>query len=69
MEMRIERTDSEIILRLPLNTDLENLQRLIDYMQIKEVLQYAQGNDEVANQLAEESKENWWKENKKRFIK
>jgi hypothetical protein len=67
--MIIERTDTEIIFRLPVTTDSDSLQRIINYLKFKEAVKTSSGNDEQANQLAQESKRRWWAENKSRFIK
>ena len=67
--MVIERTDNEIIFRLPADMDTAGLQRIVNYLKYKEVIRNSQGTEEQANQLADESKKRWWAENKKRFIK
>jgi hypothetical protein len=67
--MVIERTDSEIILRLPADMDTAGLQRIVNYLKYKETIRNSQGTEEQANQLADESKKRWWAENKKKFIK
>ncbi|RDC65637.1 hypothetical protein [Adhaeribacter pallidiroseus] len=67
--MIIERTDNEIILRLPSNIDPIGLQRIINYLQYKEATASSEATEEVANNLADESKKRWWTENKHRFLK
>jgi hypothetical protein len=67
--MLIERTNSEIIFRLPADIDTAGLQRIVNYLQYKEAIRKSNGTEEQANVLADESKKNWWTENKKRFIK
>lgn len=67
--MVIERTDKEIIFRLPLDTDIRGLQRIINYFNYKETISTSKGTEEQANKLANESKKRWWAENKERFIK
>ncbi len=67
--MVIERTDKEIILRLPVDTDIRGLQRIVNYFKYKETSKASQGTEEQANMLADESKKRWWAENKQRFIK
>jgi hypothetical protein len=41
----------------------------IDYLKYKEIISKSEATEEHANELAEESKENWWAKNKKRFLK
>jgi hypothetical protein len=67
--MVIERTNNEIIFRLPADTDTAGLQRIINYLKYKEAIRKSQGTEEQANKLANESKKRWWAENKQRFIK
>ena len=67
--MNIERINNEIIFRLPADTDTLCLQRIIDYLKYKEATKDSKATEEEANQLADESKKSWWKQNKERFIK
>ncbi len=67
--MEIQRTDKEILLRLPLNVDTLGLQRMIDYLKYKEATAESKADQEGIDQLAKESKSDWWKKNKDRFIK
>ena len=67
--MLIERTNNEIIFRLPADIDTAGLQRIVNYLKYKEAIRKSKGREEQANMLADESKKNWWAENKKRFIK
>lgn len=67
--MEIQRTKNEILLRLPATVDTLGLQRMIDYLKYKEATAGSETNQEEIDRLAEESKSNWWEENKDRFIK
>ncbi|RED99861.1 hypothetical protein C7460_107145 [Marinoscillum furvescens DSM 4134] len=67
--MDIERTDSEILFRLPANVDTLGLQRMIDYLKYKEATAECNPEQVEIDKLAKESKANWWKENKHRFVK
>ncbi|WP_031427396.1 hypothetical protein [Flavimarina sp. Hel_I_48] len=67
--MIIERTEDEVIFRLPADTDISSLQRILDYLKYKEAISKSQGTEEQAQELARESKARWWEENKERFIK
>lgn len=64
----VERTDNAFVLRFPLDTDLQSLQKVIDYLKIKEIVKNSAGTEEEANSLADESKKDWWQRNKERFI-
>ena len=67
--MIIERTEDEVIFRLPADTDISSLQRILNYLKYKEAISKSQGTEEQAQELARESKTRWWEENKERFIK
>lgn len=67
--MDIQRTDSEILFRLPANIDTLGLQRMINYLKYKEATAESGANQAEIDKLAKESKANWWKENKHRFVK
>ena len=67
--MVIERTNNEIIFRLPLDIDISGFQRIVNYIKYKETIRKSEGTEDQANELANESKSRWWKENKERFIK
>lgn len=67
--MDIQRTDREILLRLPANIDTLGLQRMIDYLKYKEATAESKADQEAIDKLAKESKADWWKKNKHRFVK
>lgn len=67
--MDIKGTDSEILFRLPANIDTLGLQRMIDYLKYKEEIAESNADQTQIDKLAKESKVNWWKENKHRFVK
>jgi hypothetical protein len=67
--MVIEQTNTEVIIKLPLDTDKFGLQRIINYLKYKEAIKHSEANDTHANELATNSKKLWWDENKARFIK
>jgi hypothetical protein len=66
--MVIERTDSEIILRIPSYVDVDDVQRLIDLMAYKEVTAKSQATQEEIDEIAREAKKGWWKANRDRYI-
>ncbi len=67
--MVIERTDKEILIRIPASTDIVGVQRLIDYLKFREIASKSQATQDQIDELARESKAEWWKRNKKRFLK
>jgi hypothetical protein len=67
--MVIEKTNDEIIFRLPADIDTTGFQRIVKYFKYKEAIRKSEGTEEQANKLADESKKRWWAENKAKFIK
>ena len=67
--MVIERTNNEIIFRLPADIDTAGFERIINYLKYKEAIRKSQGTEQQADELANESKKRWWAENKEKYIK
>ena len=66
--MKIERTATEIIFRLPLDTNIEALQQFVNYLKVQELIQSSTASAETVDELADDSKREWWQANKHRFI-
>lgn len=67
--MKIERTDKEIIIRIPASVNVEELQDFVDYVRYKEITSKFQVEQSEVDKLANEINESWWSENKAKFIK
>ena len=67
--MTIERTDDEIIIRLPADMDPEALQRMMDYLVYREATAKSQATQAAVDELAREVNREWWATNRTRFIK
>ena len=67
--MLIERTNNEIIIRIPVTVDADDLQDFIDYIRYKELTSDINVPQNKINKLASDLNKNWWKENRKRLIK
>lgn len=69
--MIIERTESEIIFRLPLDIeyDIKLLQGVIDYFLYKEATKNSQATQEEVDSLVNEVKKGWWAQNRSRLVK
>lgn len=67
--MKIERTDEEIIIRLPASVDVEELQDFVDYVRYKEITSKFQVEQSEVDKLADEINKNWWSDNKAKFFK
>ena len=67
--MLIERTNKEVIIRVPSYVNTDGLQALIDYLIYKEATAKSKATQAEVDKLATEVKKNWWAKNRKRFIK
>ena len=67
--MTIERSNSEIIIRIPGNVDTEGLQRLINFLIYREATAGSKASQNDVDRLAKEVNKSWWEENKGRFLK
>jgi hypothetical protein len=67
--MTIERTNDEIIVRLPGSMDFEKLQRTINLLSYKEAVARSVATQEDIDQIVKEAKKGWWEKNRSRFIK
>ena len=65
--LTIERTDQEIIIRLPLDLGINDIQRMLDYLAYKQAIKNSQATQEQIDELAKEAKSGWWEKNKDRF--
>ena len=65
--MVIERTEKGILIKTTIATDTKDVQRIIDYFTLKELISKNQGAIEDADSMAREAEEKWWQENKHSF--
>ncbi len=65
--MVIERTEQGILIKTTVDTDTKDVQRIIDYFALKELVSKNQGTQEDADLMAREAEEKWWQENKNKF--
>lgn len=65
--LSIERTDREIIIRLPADFKVEDIQRMLDYLSYKQAVSNSKATQEEIDELAKEVKKGWWEKNKGRF--
>ncbi|MQY80110.1 MAG: hypothetical protein GH151_13110 [Bacteroidetes bacterium] len=66
--MYIERTNDEIIIRLPKSVNAEGLQRLVDYPTYLELTSKSKAKQTDIDQLADKINKDWWTKNKNRFV-
>jgi hypothetical protein len=67
--MLIERTNTEVIIRLPAYVDTNGLQRLVDYLTYKEATAKSKAKQSDVDTLANEVKAGWWAKNRNRLVK
>ncbi len=66
--MIIERTDKEILIRIPGSIDLTGSQRIIDYIRYQEITSKSQALQPDVDKLADEVNRDWWEKNKETFL-
>lgn len=67
--MVIERTENEVIIRLPAYVDTEGLQRLVNLLSYKEATAKSEATQKDVDELAKEVKQGWWARNGSKYIK
>ena len=67
IDMVIERTASEFVIRFPFTTNSERMQDMIDYLRYRELTaNYSTVQSEVDN-LARTINQKWWERNQSKF--
>jgi len=67
--MVIERTEDEVIIRLPAYVDTEGLQRFIDLLSYKEASAKSEATQEDVDELVKEIKKGRWANHSSKHIK
>ena len=67
--MLIERTNKEVIIRLPSSVNTDDLQDFLNYSRYKELTSKYKVSQKEADKLAEDVNKKWCTKNRKRFIK
>jgi hypothetical protein len=66
--MIIERTDNEVIIRLPGNVDIDDLQGMINYARYKELASKFKVAQSDVDDIADEINKDWWSKNRDKLI-
>jgi hypothetical protein len=66
--MLIEKTKSEIVIRVSSKINTFGLQRLMDYLKYQELTSSSKAKQSDIDELARAVNKNWWNKNKHRFI-
>lgn len=67
--MVIERTDSEIIVKIPAMTDVDDIQQLMDYLSYKSIVSRSQATQPVIDELVKTVKKGRWLKRRQQLIK
>jgi len=67
--MIIERTDNEILIRIPNTLNTERAQQIIDYIRYQIATAGSQAKQEEVDEIAKEINSTWWEKNKDTFLK
>ena len=62
--MVIQRTESQILITLPVSVNLDGLQRLINYLLYKEAVKDSKATQPQVDELARYANKPWWEEKK-----
>ncbi len=66
--MTIERTNSEIIIKVPTYVNVEGVQRLLDFLMYREATAKSKATQDDVDQLVAEVKKGRWVRNKRRLL-
>jgi len=67
--MIVERTEREVIIRMPAYVNYEGIQKMIDLMSLREANARSVATQEDIDILAQEVNKGWWEANRNRYIK
>jgi predicted nucleotide-binding protein (sugar kinase/HSP70/actin superfamily) len=67
--MLVERTNKEVIIRLPASVDTEDLQDFLNYARYKELTANFKVDQKEVDKLADKINTKWWTENRDKLIK
>ena len=67
--MLIERTNKEVIIRLPASVDTTDLQDFLNYARYKELTSDIHVGQREIDKLAERINSKWWAKNKNKLVK
>ena len=67
--MTVESINNETLIRIPNSINYNFIQDFLYYLSVKSIIPKSKATDEEIDQLTEEVQEEWWQENKSRFLK
>lgn len=66
--MQIERTEREIVIRIPAGMSERKVQQLLDLIRYSELTAGSTATQEDVDRLSSEINKTWWAKNRSRFI-
>ncbi|MBL7105348.1 MAG: hypothetical protein ISS18_13550 [Bacteroidales bacterium] len=66
--MIVERTNNEVIIRLPGSIDTIDLEDMVDYIKFKEITSKSKATQNEVDSLVKEIKKGRWENNRKRLL-
>lgn len=67
--MLVERTNKEVIIKLPSSVDIEDLQTLLNYARYKGLTANFKTDQKKIDDLSSKINADWWAENRNKLIK
>lgn len=67
--MKVERTSSEILVRIPADHDSDKLQEILDLIRYAELTSKSSATQKEVDEFASEVNKSWWSKNRGRFLK
>ena len=69
LDMLVERTTKEVIIRLPASVDTEDLQDFLNYARYKELTSDFKVDQKKVDKLADQINTKWWTKNRTKLVK
>jgi hypothetical protein len=69
LDMLVERTSKEVIIRLSSSVDTEDLKGLLNYARYKELTPDFKFDQKEADKLADQINAKWWTKNRTKLVK
>lgn len=66
--MKVERTNSEVIIRIPASIDTSDLEEMVDFIRFKEITSKSKVTQEEVDSLVKKVKKGRWEKNRKRLL-
>lgn len=68
MGVSVERTEEAIFIKLPLDTEVSDIQRVLDFFEYISLVGNSKAKQDDIDKLAKDVNKDWWEENKERFL-